>query len=146
MPLSIWSLGLALKLESRWCLTVAAPKTDNSVQAHYHRLHTDQGLLSVVLLPLLIPLLPFTFHKHNSIKCFWVFCGYGALWLTANPGICFCSNCSFRLNPWKCIIESQIWLTVSLCVSLRRAGIDDVETDVVEIEAKLDKVWTANLF
>lgn len=29
----------------------------------------------------------------------------------------------------------------SLC-SLRRAGIDDVETDVVEIEAKLDKVRT----
>lgn len=28
---------------------------------------------------------------------------------------------------------------VSLC-SLCRAGIDDVETDVVEIEAKLDKV------
>lgn len=25
--------------------------------------------------------------------------------------------------------------------SLCRAGIDDVETDVVEIEAKLDKVW-----
>lgn len=34
---------------------------------------------------------------------------------------------------------------MSLCVSLCRAGIDDVETDVVEIEAKLDKVWTPNL-
>lgn len=36
--------------------------------------------------------------------------------------------------------EQQIELTV-LC-SVCRAGIDDVETDVVEIEAKLDKVPT----
>lgn len=49
-----------------------------------------------------------------------------------------CGSFSQKRHYWK----ADLMNCVALC-SLCRAGIDDVETDVVEIEAKLDKVWNS---